>query len=235
MLSIIIPTLNEEKSLPSLLSSIKKGGYDDYEIIVADAGSTDKTVEIAKKFGCRVVPGGLPAKGRNNGAKQAKGDILFFIDADVRFSPKNFVKRSINYFTDNDLGVASFHILPQKSNIYMNPATLDIFYNIPQAVFKKLFPMGAMGIIVKKSIFKKVKGFDESVTLAEDVYFVQQATQYGRFGIIPSVKIYMPLRRFEKDGYFTTALKYLTCGLNLAFNKVPMKTNYAFGHYNDKK
>ena len=80
--SIIIPTYNEEEYLPVLLDSIKEQSFDDYEIIVADANSTDKTREIAKSYGCIVVDGGLPAAGRNNGAKIAKGEYLLFIDGD---------------------------------------------------------------------------------------------------------------------------------------------------------
>ncbi|MBI2647452.1 glycosyltransferase [Candidatus Woesearchaeota archaeon] len=83
MISIIIPTWNEEKYLPKLLECIKKQTYKDYEIIVADANSKDKTREVAKKYNCRIVKGGVPAVGRNNGAKVAKGDILLFLDADV--------------------------------------------------------------------------------------------------------------------------------------------------------
>lgn len=70
MLSIIVPALNEEKYLPILLSQIKKQNFNsDSEIIVADAGSKDKTVEIARNYGCKIIPGGLPARGRNEGAK----------------------------------------------------------------------------------------------------------------------------------------------------------------------
>ena len=72
MLSIIIPALNEEKYLPLLLGEIKKQNFaDDLEIIVADAGSVDKTIEIARSFGCEITKGGLPAKGRNEGGKVA--------------------------------------------------------------------------------------------------------------------------------------------------------------------
>jgi glycosyltransferase involved in cell wall biosynthesis len=235
MLSIVIPTLNEEKNIKTLLSTIKKGGFDDYEIIVADAGSTDKTVEIARENNCIITKGGLPARGRNNGAKAAKGDILFFLDADLKFSPKDFLKLSVDYFTKNGLSVGSFSILPQKNNIFMNPFTLNLFYNVPQKVLKNVFPMGAMGIMVKKDIFEKVKGFDESVTLAEDHYFIQQAEKLGKFDIIKGVDIYMPLRRFERDGYLITSLKYLTCGINMIFKGKPeRKIKYDFGHY-DKK
>jgi len=157
MISIIIPTLNEEKNIKTLLAIIQKGGFDDYEVIIADAGSIDKTIEIARKNNCIISKGGLPARGRNIGAKIAKGDILFFLDADLKFYPKNFLKLSVDYFTKNDLSVASFAILPQKNNIYMNPFTLNLFYNIPQELLKKVFPMGAMGIMVKKDVFEKVK------------------------------------------------------------------------------
>ena len=77
-ISIIIPTLNEARFLPKLLESIKKQTFTDYEVIVADAGSKDKTLEIAKKYGARIVKGGFPAEGRNAGARAAKGDFLFF-------------------------------------------------------------------------------------------------------------------------------------------------------------
>ena len=74
-LSIIIPTYNEEKGIPILIKSIQAQNYKNYEIIVADAKSKDNTVKVAKKLGARVVRGGLPARGRNNGAKVAKGEI----------------------------------------------------------------------------------------------------------------------------------------------------------------
>ncbi len=90
MLSIIIPTLNEENYLPLLLESIKKQNFNDYEIIVADAGSTDKTLEIAKNYGCITMAGGLPAKGKNEGAGMAKGDLLFFFGRRCRFARKFF-------------------------------------------------------------------------------------------------------------------------------------------------
>jgi len=235
MLSIIIPTLNEEKNIKNLLAAIKKGGFDDYEIVIADAGSKDKTIEITRENNCIITKGGLPARGRNNGAKVAKGDILFFLDADLKFSPKGFLKLSVDYFIKNDLSVASFHIMPQRNNVYMNPFTLNLFYNYPQIALKKLFPMGAMGIMVKKDIFEKIGGFDESITLAEDHYFIQQAEKLGKFDIIKDVILYMPLRRFEKDGYFTTAFKYLICAFNMGvLGKPERKIKYDFGHY-DKK
>ncbi len=235
MLSIIIPTLNEEDNIKRILELIKSSKFDDYEIIVADAGSTDNTVALAKDYGCIITEGGLPAKGRNCGAKIAKGNILLFLDADLDIRPKDFISKAIKAFNKKKLDIASFPIYPQKSNFYINPITLSLFYNIPQFVFKDIFPMGAMGIMVKKNLFNKVGGFDETISLAEDHYFIQQADVIGKFGIISSVRIYMPLRRFETDGYFRTAFKYLICGIRLFFSKPTKDIKYEFNHYNKNK
>jgi glycosyltransferase involved in cell wall biosynthesis len=126
MLSIIIPALNEEKRLPLLLESIKNQNFFDYEIILADAGSTDKTLEIAKKYGCKVIPGGLPAKGRNEGAKVAKSDLLFFCDADT-ILPNNFLKESLTEFEKRKLDIASFCLVPLPKN-WWTSFLLNIFY-----------------------------------------------------------------------------------------------------------
>ena len=236
-LSIIIPTLNEEKLLPLLLKQIKRENKKGkYEVIVADAGSLDKTVKIAKEFGARVVKGGLPAEGRNSGASYAKADILFFIDADILFE-KGLFKKSLKQFKEKDLTCASFGIYPQEQNISLNKTTLNIFYNFPQKVFKDIAPLGAMGIMVKKSAFKKVKGFDTDVKLAEDHHFVKKVSKLGKFDVIRGAKIYMPLRRFRQDGYTKTFLKYAFCFMHINL-KGPIKkdiVNYKFDHYNNKK
>ncbi|MDD3386571.1 MAG: glycosyltransferase [Candidatus Pacebacteria bacterium] len=235
MLSIIIPTLNEEKNIEKLLKIIKDNEFNDYEIIIADAGSKDNTLKIAKENNCIISEGGLPAKGRNCGAEIAKGDVLLFMDADLDFYPKQFLELSMKEFDRKKIGIASFPIYPQRNNIYMNPITLNVFYNYPQFLLQKLFPMGAMAIMVKKELFNKVNGFDEKISLAEDHYFVQQASKKERFGIISSVKLYMPLRRFETDGYFRTAFKYLFCAIKLALGKPSRNTEYKFGHYKENE
>ena len=81
--SIVIPVKNEEKNIPVILESIKKQTYKPYEVIVSDADSKDNTRKIAKEYGARVVEGGIPAIGRNNGFNAAQKDIVIFMDADV--------------------------------------------------------------------------------------------------------------------------------------------------------
>ncbi len=236
MLSIIIPTLNEEKNLSVILSCINKEKIKDLEIIIADAGSKDKTIEIAKSFNCVVTGGGLPAKGRNKGAKIAKGDTFLFLDADLKLS-KNFVKKSLKCFLKEKLSIASFPIYPQKNNIYLNPFTLNLLYNYPQRLLERIFPLGAMGIMVKKDVFEKVGGFDETIKLSEDHCFVQDCSKIGKFGTLECSNIYMPIRRFERDGYFRTGIKYLLCTLHMIFIG-PVRSDilkYTFDYEDNKK
>ena len=234
MISIIIPALNEEKYLPSLFESIKKQSFSDYEIILADAGSKDKTLEIARKYGCIIVPGGLPSKGRNEGAKIVKGDILFFLDADVVL-PDNFFEKALAEFKARNLEFASFCITP-TSKRKMSLFLLNFFYNWPVILLEKVLPHAAMGILVKRDLFEKLGGYDESIKLAEDHYLVRRAKKEfkANIGILRSVKIFSADRRFKKDGWFNTGLKFLLCELYMIFIG-PVRSdifNYKFDHYN---
>ena len=116
ILSIIIPTYNEEACLPVLLESIKKQSFDDYEIIVADANSTDKTREIAESYECIVTEGGLPAVGRNNGAKIAKGEYLLFLDSDLKLTD-DYLRNVIYEFRMERAGIAITQMLPMSNKV----------------------------------------------------------------------------------------------------------------------
>lgn len=92
--SVIIPARNEEKNLPFLLESLKKQTYQPDEVIVVDDFSSDRTQEIARQYGVKVIQNAqLPEgwTGKNwalwNGFLNSTGDILVFLDADVRLAP----------------------------------------------------------------------------------------------------------------------------------------------------
>lgn len=90
--SIIIPTFNEEQNISTCLESLLNQSYKDFEIIVVDDGSTDQTKEIVKTLSAKLITQSHlgPAKARNLGAKESKGDILVFMDADMIFE-KDFI------------------------------------------------------------------------------------------------------------------------------------------------
>lgn len=233
MLSIIIPTLNEEEYLPLLLKKIKEQTLSDYEIIVADAGSEDKTIEIAKSFGCQITRGGLPATGRNAGAKIAKGDLFLFLDADNVYLVKNFLEKLLFEFRKRNLDVASFPIYPD-GNLFDKLAYG--IYNLWVKLSQKFLPHATNAVLVKKEVFEKVGGFDETITIGEDHFFTRSASRFGRFGFIETDPVLTSTRRFERDGRFKTYLIYFLAGIYLLFLG-PIKKDifkYSF-HYLKKK
>jgi len=214
MLSIIIPTLNEEKYLPLLLEAIKKQNFTDYEIIVADGSSEDKTVQIAKNYGCTIIKGGLPAEGRNKGAKEARGEIFLFMDADNIFLPENFLKNLLEEFKKRKLDLASFPIYPRGNG-------LDKFaygvYNWWVNLTQKFSAYATNSVLVKKEIHQKIGGFNEEIKMAEDHAYVKQARKFGKFGFIKTKPILTSTRRFEQDGRFKTYLKYFLAWIYMFF------------------
>jgi len=230
MLSIIIPTLNEEKYLPLLLEQIKKQDFNDYEIIVADADSEDKTVEIAKNFGCKTTKGGLPAKGRNEGAKIAKGDIFLFTDADNIFLPENFLEKLLVEFKKRNLGVASFTICPDGKRI---DKIVYGFYN--NFVNFTQIPLATNSVLVKKEVFERVGGFDEEIKIAEDQWFAFQAAKYGKYGFIKTEPVLTSSRRFGREGRLKIYLKYFLAGIYIFFFGPVKKDIFKYGWYNNLK
>jgi len=234
MLSIIIPALNEEKYLPLLLESIKKQNFKDYEIIVADAGSKDKTVEIAKQYGCKVVPGGLPSKGRNEGAKIARGDLLLFLDSDVILSQTNSLEQAIQNFHEKNLDAATFPFLFTGSGL---DRFFSKFYNFWVAFTQKFFPhaLGAF-ILVKKDIHQKVNGFDESVIFCEDVHYVGKVGKIAKYGLLKIPPVSISNRRFEHEGKIKMCMEYILAELYMIFLG-PIRSDifkYKFAHYENK-
>lgn len=214
MLSIIIPTLNEEKYLPLLLREIKKQNFNNYEIIIADAGSVDKTVEIAESFGYKVVPGGSPARGRNEGAKIAQGDIFLFMDADNIYLPENFLEKLTKEFKERNLGVASFPIYPNGNGL---DRIIYGIYNWWVKSAQRFSVWATNSVLVKREIFENIGGFDEEIKIAEDHDFAKRAARISKFGFIKTEPVLTSIRRFEKDGRLKTYLKYLLAGIYMFF------------------
>jgi len=214
MFSIVIPTKNEEKFLPFLLRDIAKQSVQPEKIIVADAQSTDKTRIIAKKFGCTIIDGGLPAVGRNRGAKLVSTEFIVFLDADTQIKSKNFFRDAFAEITKRNLDISSCDIVPYEGT------RIDIWmletYNLFAKLTENIKPHApGMCIFMKKNIHDVVNGFDEQVVIAEDMDYVQRAARFGTFGILRNVEISISTRRYRKDGHFKTIMKYLFTELHM--------------------
>ena len=206
-LSIVIPTYNEERYLPKLLECIKRQTYKNYEIIVADANSTDSTIQIAKNNKCEFVKGGMPPVGRNSGAKVANGQVLLFLDADVQFDD-NFLDKTVNEFKTRGDDVAGTKIFPLSDKL-VDKIFLGIFncwISATQFFYPNAF---GGGIFCRKSLHEKINGFDETIKLSEDMDYVKRAGKIGKFRILKSVKIGFSMRRYDNEGRFKVGLKLL--------------------------
>ena len=230
-LSIIIPTYNEEDYLPRLLKSIKEQNYTDYEVIVADNNSLDKTVEIAKEYGCKVVQGGLPAVGRNNGAKAAEGDILIFLDSDLMLT-RDYLVDVVEEFEEEELGISITQMTPlseKKSDVILHDLA-----NWFMIAVEKIKPHGAgcYGIIVKKSLHDYLGGFDESLDFGEDSEYIERVSKISKFRVLRKPKIGVSTRRLEEEGLYNLLKVYGKSTINdfRGRRTSASELNYGFNH-----
>lgn len=213
--SIVIPTFNEERFLPNLLTSIKNQTVSPKEILIVDAFSIDQTRDVAKRFGCQIIKGGLPAKARNNGAKLASEEILLFLDADVVLPPA-FLERTITEMNERKLDIASCFMTPRSS--LKVDRFLHQFANQYMRVTQKFHPhIPGACIFVKKAVHEKIGGFDESLILAEDHDYIRRAKKQGKFSYLKSYKIPISVRRLTEEGRVKVILKYIAIELHLIF------------------
>jgi glycosyltransferase involved in cell wall biosynthesis len=234
MLSIVIITLNEEENLPRLLNSIKRQTEAPFEVIVSDANSTDRTCEIAKAFGAKVVRGGLPSVGRNKGAKKAKGEIILFLDADVELLDEQFLEKAVNEMQERSLDIAVCDVEPMSNAVI--DRVLHKAYNLYVRICGSFLPHApGFCFFVRKSAHEEINGFDETVVFAEDHEYARRAVRAKQtFGIVKA-KIPVSTRRLERDGRATIFFKYLMGELHLVFLG-PVRDNkfkYTFGHKKD--
>ena len=234
--SIIIPTYNEEEYLPVLLKSIKEQSFSSYEVIVADANSTDKTREIAESYGCTVVDGGLPAVGRNNGAKIAKGEILLFLDSDLKLTD-DYLRDVLYEFRNEHLGIAISQMEPLSEKT--EDKVLHEMANKFMVSVENIKPHGAgcYGIIAKKSLHDKCGGFDESLNFGEDTDYIERLAKKSRFKVLRHAKIGVSTRRLEEEGLDTLIKQYGKSTINdfLGKRTNAEDLNYNFDHGKQSK
>lgn len=216
--SVIIPALNEAEMLPKLLRDLEVQNSRIKEIIVVDGGSIDETAALAQHFPKVSV---LQAKKanvafqRNMGAKHASSTWLLFLDADVRLEP-SLVKNALAELSSRNLDIGCPLYIPATNKRLIQ--LLYQFFNAMFLLFEKYSPSGGgMGIIVRKKTYLQAKGFDETLTY-EDAAFIRAAAQIGTFGML-SEKIYVSVRRFEKQGILKVFLLYLLLSIFFIFGQ----------------
>ncbi|HMY10592.1 MAG TPA: glycosyltransferase [Turneriella sp.] len=232
--SVVTPTLNEERDLPQLLSSLKKQTFRDFEIIVADAGSKDRTRQLAEEYGARVVDGGMPGVGRNRGAAVANGEYLFFFDADVVL-PDDFLFKAVQEMDEQYIDLATCAFYP-ISDLRLDKI-LFAFTNLTVRMSANSNPRAAgFCIFITKRLFDRIGGFDESLRLAEDHDLVERAAKFRPLHVLKSTSLQVSVRRLAKEGRFSLIQKYFQVEMHL-MTKGKVRDDiieYEFGNFQDE-
>lgn len=208
MLSIIIPTLNEEKILERTLKALRGLDAADYEVIVSDGASTDRTVEIAKQYADKIVVHDgrtrqTIGQGRNAGAAAAKGDILLFIDADV-FIPdiNDFFVQTLNLFYQNPklAGLTVFlKVLPEHVTL-SDRLFLSLVNRLHQFSNNFLHIGTASGefMMVRAESFKQIGGFNPKMIMGEDNELFARLSKIGQTRIETGLHVMHTSRRAHR-------------------------------------
>lgn len=198
ILSVILPTLNEEGAIETTIRQV--AGSHEVEVIVSDGGSTDRTVEIAQRY-ARVVSS-MCGRGcqMNSGAKGASGDILLFLHADTLL-PEGWADKINAVMADERVagGAFSLSIDSDKLSHKIIAAAANI------RTLMTNIPYGDQGIFVRRSVFDKIGGFRE-IPIMEDVDFIRRLKNTGKVLILKD-KVKTSARRWEKEGAVYTTLR----------------------------
>lgn len=203
LVSIIIPAKNEAKLLPQCLSSLTQQRTSiRHEIIVVDTNSEDGTSEIAHSFGAWVINEPKPGKvyAFRTGAREARGDILCFAEADCRL-PDRWIHTIVDYLQQHPNVVAisgsyTFHSSTPLYNllaIVFHPLTRWMYYLIYGSI-----SLRGSNFAIRKSAYQAVGGFPDNYSELYDVELGRRVAQLGPIHHVPDMEIQTSDRRFRK-------------------------------------
>ena len=204
--SLIIPAYNEEAYLPHLLDSVAaarahyEGGTDAIEVVVVDNASTDATAALARSSGCRVLEEDrrIIAAVRNTGARNARGQVFVFVDADNIMHPDTF--------NAIDKCLSTGKIIAGASGVRMQRMSLGIAVTYALMVpLVWLTRMDTGVVFCRRDDFEAIGGYNEDLLFAEDVQLLWDLMRLGwkqgrNLTRIRSVKATYSTRKFDKHG-----------------------------------
>jgi len=201
LVSVVIPAFNEERFVGKTLFSLSNQDFKDFEVIVVDNNSSDKTAKIAKKFGAILLfekRQGV-AFARQKGFLKAKGKIIATTDADT-ILPKNWLSRiSEEFKKDENLVAFGGSCESYSGPILVKVAAHYLLY--PFLIFDKFFSGGwnLMGsnFSVRKKSFLRIGGFKTDLKLNEDIEISHRLRKIGKVIFDPNFKVKTSGRRYR--------------------------------------
>jgi len=219
MISVIVPALNEEKYIVPCLKSLTNQSYKgEYEIIVVDGGSTDKTVEIAEKFADKIIVCSRSVgAARNYGAKVSSGEILAFIDSDTIASPHWLSAIAKAMSRRGVVGVAGLTLSlgGSKMDYFLYKTASDKILKYSIALGIPMVP--GFNCAYRRGPFFKVGGFDERRVLSEDTTLSLAIRKLGRIVYEEKVLAYTSVRRVKAQGHWQLLFFHTFNGLLTLF------------------
>jgi glycosyltransferase involved in cell wall biosynthesis len=229
-ITFIIPAFNEEKLISFAIRSIQEemaGRPNDYEILVVDNASTDRTSEVALEHGAHVVQElkrGIVAA-RQAGYLHAKYDLLANIDAD-NVVPTGWLDRALAGLDAATVVVTGPLVYPEFSRIMQ--VLTRFFYFLGRISHLILGTMVQGGnFIVRKSALDTVGGYNTDVVFfGEDTDFAVRMATVGNVKLVPKMWVYSSARRFHVEGIGLTTWRYILNYLTVTFLGKPVTTQY---------
>lgn len=239
--SIIIIAYNEEKYISGILKSLSHQTVNNFEVIVVDSNSSDKTDVVAKKFAANIkeftyikldVTNG-PAFGRNRGAEAAKYNRLIFFDADTSVK-SNFIERVDYELQKRKLEIATCRIRVLEGGLAS--AFGAFFLNSFMILLKPFYSSGYGACFIStRNAHRLVGGFDESIGVCEDCNYIKKARRKHclQYGIL-SPFFYTSDRRAKSEGGLKFMFKYIKIHLYKMFTGKEIlkeKVVYNYGNF----
>ena len=214
ILTIVIPCKNESKTIETTLTLLNSQKYiDGVKVIVADSSDDGTTYRLESRstddFNLKVIQGGLPAKARNNGAKQVETPYVLFMDSDMFILDNNLLFDAIRTMRLYKLDLLSTKVRTSNGKYNYVFKTFDII----QRIIKPISPFCLGGfMLMRTSKFNELGGFDEDAIVAED-YLLSKKVTPKKFKVLNKV-VYTPPRRFDNKGLFYMAKLMISSFLN---------------------
>jgi glycosyltransferase involved in cell wall biosynthesis len=202
--SVVIPALNEQVRIRTVLESLKAQDYDgEIEIIVADGNSTDRTADISREYADKVVieTTRTISAGRQAGCNVATGEYILFIDADC-IADRYWVANIVKAFKKNN-AVGAYGLIVPHEGTSLERKTLSFFALVASSL-SNIFGfdyLAGSNMAVRKKEFDKIGGFNIYLTTGEDTDIMKRIRAKGKVVFVNDAIVGYALRRIKEWGY----------------------------------
>ncbi len=206
LVSVVIPAYNAATFIAETIESVQQQSYEHWEMLVVDDGSTDETAAVVRQYATaeariRLIsqPNGGVSKARNRGVEEAHGELIAFLDADDRWLPDKLAAH-VEFMRSHPQASASFARAEliqfdgtatrrTTHNFVEQVAVQDVLYNNPTIT--------TSNIVIYKSVFERLGGFDESMGHDEDIELLFRLTYRSDLALMGLNRILLQYRLCE--------------------------------------